>query len=131
MDNVKNTEAPERIELPNGWYLTGPKIMGEMFLYDPQNEFQGAIEADASEAFAAAMVKPEVSGWQPIKTAPVASNEPQDDVWVFGGRYRKPQLTQPDGEWWRSGIARNQPTHWMPQTIPAAPQAAQAQTEGK
>ncbi|MBY5594121.1 hypothetical protein HFO51_06515 [Rhizobium leguminosarum] len=69
--------------------------------------------------------------WQPIATAPDASDaiEPEDCIWVIGGRYKKPTLTLPDGEWWRvatqQGLITNAPTHWQPQLIPAELSAAQ------
>lgn len=64
--------------------------------------------------------------WRDISTAPSAiSAEPEDEVWVFGGRYPKPTLVQADGDWWRSspmlGTARYAPTHWQPQYVPPPP----------
>ena len=63
-----------------------------------------------------------MSEWRDISTAP-NWNE-RDFVWVVGGRYEKPQIETPDGEWWRTRKfegGRTQPTHWAPCEPPAWP----------
>lgn len=51
-----------------------------------------------------------MSKWQPIATAP----QSDDDVLVYGGRYKKVTVVPADGDWWRAFPGKARPTHWMP-----------------
>lgn len=60
--------------------------------------------------------------WRDINSAPSYSR-PEDRVWVIGGRYTKPAIVVPDGEYWRAtrGELKFLPTHWAPCNPPPLP----------
>lgn len=64
----------------------------------------------------------EAGGWRPISEAPTAADGLK--VWVFGGRYDKPELVYADGDWWRycrSVGLKPVPEHWHPEILPPPP----------
>lgn len=149
----KPKRTPERIELPRGWFLKldchnhhnepvyylahgdwaydGFSLARAKSFGAAMNESQRRIDALSTQAayeagLAEGILQSPAWEWRDISTAPSAiSAEPEDEVWVFGGRYPKPTLVQADGDWWRSspmlGTARYAPTHWQPQYVPPAP----------
>lgn len=67
-------------------------------------------------ARAAIAATPTRDGWQDISTVPNDGRQ----IWVYGGRYGAPRLSDADGEWWNSPLCppASRPTHWMPTPAP-------------
>lgn len=71
--------------------------------------------------------------WQPIETAPAATDKQSGNlrVLVIGGIHREAEIVLTDGEWWRMRAkkgGKGVPTHWQP--LPEPPGAAIREQRG-
>lgn len=64
--------------------------------------------------------------WQPIETAPAATECLDRRVLVIGGIHKEAAIVLADGGWWRTRAGQGSngvPTHWMPLPVPPIAQA--------
>ena len=88
-----------------------PSLKGDALSYMVVDEIYNLLHA-ANELGRALSVP--ATQWRPISTAPDATNEPQDDVWVWEPHMKRPAELE--------GYRQQQThTHRTPQSIPPAP----------